>query len=38
MIEETLHLFGKTNLGADVIKGRRADNGEADKKDIGLGV
>ena len=27
-----------TYLGLDVIKGRRADNGEADEEDVGLGV
>lgn len=29
---------GNTYLGLDVIEGRRADDGEADKEDIGLGV
>lgn len=29
---------GKTHLGLDVIEGRRADDGEADKEDVGLGI
>ena len=29
---------GGTNLGSDVVKGGRADNGEADEEDVGLRV
>ena len=29
---------GRAYLGFDVVEGRRADNGEADEEDVGLGV